>query len=187
MAERVCQHAVLSAGAGFHGQLGNGDYEDCLTPTECCGQDGAPYLVLHLLHMRLAALLLAKRIDGYPTPIVSCACLQKPEIVEHAPFQAWHQAYSWQNDACMAATRLGADTGGCPMHAREQSQQNGLPAVVACGANHSMLISRRGELFTWGLCSSGELGHRDTPIDLNTPHQAWPQLVPTKHNHAPQH
>jgi alpha-tubulin suppressor-like RCC1 family protein len=52
-----------------------------------------------------------------------------------------------------------------------QSPLNGQPAVVACGANHSALISRRGEMFTWGLSSSGELGHRDTPIDLNFPHQ----------------
>jgi E3 ubiquitin-protein ligase HERC3 len=32
-------------------------------------------------------------------------------------------------------------------------------AVVHAGSSHSMAISRRGELFTWGLSSSGELGH----------------------------
>ncbi|CAL8465368.1 g4904 [Coccomyxa elongata] len=51
------------------------------------------------------------------------------------------------------------------------SKHNGQPAVVACGSNHSILISRRGELFTWGLASSGELGHSETPIDLNVPRQ----------------
>jgi alpha-tubulin suppressor-like RCC1 family protein len=34
-----------------------------------------------------------------------------------------------------------------------------MPAVVACGSSHTASISRRGELFTFGLASSGELGH----------------------------
>jgi len=47
-----------------------------------------------------------------------------------------------------------------------------LPAVVMCGSNHSGSISRRGELFTWGLASSGELGHGGwTPIETNIPSQ----------------
>ena len=55
-----------------------------------------------------------------------------------------------------------------------QSSKNGRSAVVAAGSNHNMLITRRGEIFAWGLSSSGELGQRDTPID-----QAWPiQVIP---------
>ncbi|CAK0786715.1 hypothetical protein CVIRNUC_009929 [Coccomyxa viridis] len=50
---------------------------------------------------------------------------------------------------------------------------NGRPAVVSAGSNHNLLITRRGEIFAWGLSSSGELGQRDTPID-----QAWPVQVP---------
>jgi len=47
-----------------------------------------------------------------------------------------------------------------------------MPAVVACGASHTGSISRRGELFTWGLASSGELGHGGwTPIEVNLPTQ----------------
>ncbi|KDD71540.1 hypothetical protein H632_c4831p0, partial [Helicosporidium sp. ATCC 50920] len=39
-------------------------------------------------------------------------------------------------------------------------------AVVSAGSSHSASISRRGELFTWGLASSGELGHGGwTPIE----------------------
>jgi len=46
------------------------------------------------------------------------------------------------------------------------------PAVVACGNSHTMCISRRGELFTWGLASSGELGHGGlTPVELPVPRQ----------------
>jgi alpha-tubulin suppressor-like RCC1 family protein len=43
-------------------------------------------------------------------------------------------------------------------------------AVVAAGSSHSASISRRGELYTWGLASSGELGHGGwTPIEVNIP------------------
>ena len=53
-----------------------------------------------------------------------------------------------------------------------QTSKNGRAAVVAAGSNHNLLITRRGEIFAWGLSSSGELGQRDTPID-----QAWPVQV----------
>ncbi|KAL6768970.1 hypothetical protein ACKKBF_B16950 [Auxenochlorella protothecoides x Auxenochlorella symbiontica] len=43
-------------------------------------------------------------------------------------------------------------------------------AVVAAGSSHTASISRRGELFTWGLASSGELGHGGwTPIEVCAP------------------
>lgn len=45
-------------------------------------------------------------------------------------------------------------------------------AVVAAGSSHTASISRRGELFTWGLASSGELGHGGwTPIEVCVPRQ----------------
>ena len=56
-----------------------------------------------------------------------------------------------------------------------QSSKNGRAAVVSAGSNHNLLITRRGEIFAWGLSSSGELGHRDTPID-----QAWPTQVASR-------
>lgn len=47
-----------------------------------------------------------------------------------------------------------------------------MPAVVTCGSSHTATISRKGELFTWGLASSGELGHGGwTPIEVNLPRQ----------------
>ncbi|KAL4522955.1 hypothetical protein Ndes2526A_g07679 [Nannochloris sp. 'desiccata'] len=43
-------------------------------------------------------------------------------------------------------------------------------AVVTAGSSHSASISRRGELYTWGLASSGELGHGGwTPIEVPVP------------------
>lgn len=43
-------------------------------------------------------------------------------------------------------------------------------AVVAAGSSHTTGISRHGELFSWGLASSGELGHGGwTPIEVSVP------------------
>ena len=43
-------------------------------------------------------------------------------------------------------------------------------AVVTAGSSHSASISRRGELYSWGLASSGELGHGGwTPIEVAVP------------------
>lgn len=43
-------------------------------------------------------------------------------------------------------------------------------AVVAAGSSHTAGISRHGELFSWGLASSGELGHGGwTPIEVSVP------------------
>ncbi len=42
------------------------------------------------------------------------------------------------------------------------------PAVVACGSHHTASISRRGQLFTWGMGNSGELGHGEAAF-LETP------------------
>lgn len=51
-----------------------------------------------------------------------------------------------------------------------------MAAVVACGSNHSASISRRGELFMWGLGSSGELGMGQwTPLEVNIPRQCTVQ------------
>lgn len=47
-----------------------------------------------------------------------------------------------------------------------------MPAVVACGAHHTTAISRKGELYSWGLGSNGELGlGRWGPIELSLPRQ----------------
>lgn len=50
-------------------------------------------------------------------------------------------------------------------------------AVVSAGSSHSASISRRGELYTWGLASSGELGHGGwTPIEV-----CVPRMITTLH------
>lgn len=50
-------------------------------------------------------------------------------------------------------------------------------AVVGCGGNHTATISRRGQLFTWGLGNSGELGHdAATFLDTPSPQRAYLHL-----------
>jgi len=59
-----------------------------------------------------------------------------------------------------------------------QSQQSSeleeetMAAVVACGSHHSMCMSRRGELYSWGLCRAGELGQGAwAPLEVPRPRQ----------------
>mmetsp|Transcript_8992 Transcript_8992/g.15604 ORF Transcript_8992/g.15604 Transcript_8992/m.15604 type:complete len:661 (+) Transcript_8992:155-2137(+) len=52
------------------------------------------------------------------------------------------------------------------------NEEETMPAVVACGAHHSTAISRKGELYSWGLGSNGELGlGRWGPIEQVVPRQ----------------
>uniref|UniRef100_A0A7S3R4J6 RCC1-like domain-containing protein n=1 Tax=Dunaliella tertiolecta TaxID=3047 RepID=A0A7S3R4J6_DUNTE len=52
------------------------------------------------------------------------------------------------------------------------AEEETMPAVVACGAHHSTAISRKGELFSWGLGCHGELGlGRWAPLELTLPRQ----------------
>ena len=59
-------------------------------------------------------------------------------------------------------------------HGSPDSAEAAEPAAratqVACGSSHNAVITSSGQLFTWGLASSGELGHGGwTPIELNVP------------------
>ncbi len=51
-------------------------------------------------------------------------------------------------------------------------EEETMPAVVSCGSHHSTAISRKGELYSWGLGCNGELGlGRWGPIELPIPRQ----------------
>jgi alpha-tubulin suppressor-like RCC1 family protein len=93
------EYAMFAMGRGFHGQLGNGDYDNHAAP---------------------------RRVDRVDR--------DRPVAL-----------YRGQPDDIQLA-------------------------VVAAGSSHSASISRRGELYTWGLASSGELGHGGwTPIEVCAP------------------
>jgi E3 ubiquitin-protein ligase HERC3 len=55
-------------------------------------------------------------------------------------------------------------------------EEETMPAVVACGNSHTASISRRGELFTWGLGCNGELGLGQwCPLEVTVPRQCTVQ------------
>ncbi|GFR43779.1 hypothetical protein Agub_g4893 [Astrephomene gubernaculifera] len=55
-------------------------------------------------------------------------------------------------------------------------EEETMPAVVACGSSHTASISRRGELFMWGLGSNGELGLGQwSPLEVAMPRQCFVQ------------
>ena len=57
-----------------------------------------------------------------------------------------------------------------PVRLYDESRDNVRLAVVHAGSCHNAAISRRGELFTWGLGSSGELGQGGwSPTEVNVP------------------
>ncbi|QDZ20980.1 regulator of chromosome condensation 1-like protein [Chloropicon primus] len=52
----------------------------------------------------------------------------------------------------------------------EDSELSSKALQVACGSSHNAVITASGSMYSWGLASSGELGHGGwTPIDLNVP------------------
>ncbi|KAG1660841.1 hypothetical protein FOA52_008952 [Chlamydomonas sp. UWO 241] len=59
-----------------------------------------------------------------------------------------------------------------PCQDNVDAEEETMPAVVAFGSHHSTCISRRGELFSWGISKSGELGQgRAAPIEVPSPRQ----------------
>lgn len=57
-------------------------------------------------------------------------------------------------------------------HENPCMEEETMPAVVACGSRHSTCISRRGELFSWGLNKNGELGQgRWSNLEVSSPMQ----------------
>lgn len=57
-------------------------------------------------------------------------------------------------------------------HDNPAMEEETMPAVVACGSRHSTCISRRGELFSWGLNKTGELGlGRWSSLEVSSPIQ----------------
>ncbi len=52
-------------------------------------------------------------------------------------------------------------------------EEETMPAVVSCGAHHTTAISRKGDLYSWGLGAHGELGlGRWGPLEVPLPRQS---------------
>lgn len=74
------------------------------------------------------------------------------------------------------ATPSAVNLGFQPCLDNANMEEETIPAVVSCGAHYSMSMSRRGELFSWGLGRSGELGQGPWS-QLGTPVPRQTQLL----------
>ncbi|XP_042464532.1 PH, RCC1 and FYVE domains-containing protein 1-like isoform X3 [Zingiber officinale] len=82
-------------------------------------------------------------------------------------FDAAGDVYVWGEVICDSSTRISADKSSNPSGARtdillpKPIESNVVLDAhhVACGVRHVALVTRQGELFTWGEESGGRLGH----------------------------
>lgn len=109
----------------------------------------------------------------YKTPTAEAAReLHKPEYAMYAMGRGFHgQLGNRDYENCHVPTRVDrVDRDFRPVQLYKGTSEDIQLAVVCAGSSHSASISRRGELYTWGLASSGELGHGGwTPIEVPVP------------------
>ncbi|XP_008785790.1 PH, RCC1 and FYVE domains-containing protein 1-like [Phoenix dactylifera] len=80
---------------------------------------------------------------------------------------AFGDVYVWGEVICDSSGRVGTDRGIIPSSARtdillpKPLESNVMLDIhhVACGVRHAALVTRQGEVFTWGEESGGRLGH----------------------------
>jgi alpha-tubulin suppressor-like RCC1 family protein len=49
---------------------------------------------------------------------------------------------------------------------QENSEEEIMPVSVTCGSHHTAVITRRGDLISWGMGTSGQTGHGPTVGDV---------------------
>lgn len=54
-------------------------------------------------------------------------------------------------------------------HFQENSEEEIMPVSVTCGSHHTAVITRRGDLISWGMGTSGQTGHGPTIGDVCSP------------------
>eukprot|EP00438_Fugacium_kawagutii_P009098 Skav206641 [mRNA] locus=scaffold166:80793:91999:- [translate_table: standard] len=62
-------------------------------------------------------------------------------------------------------SKMPKDEDGCPYQLTPRVVEHLRPhvvATVACGKAHTIAVSERGKMFTWGAGACGQLGHPDT-------------------------
>jgi len=120
-----------------------------------------------------------KDVEGYPyqpVPLLVSA-LQDTIIVQIACGDAHTVAlsregllFSWGGGGCgqlghSETTKMPKDEDGCPYQLTPRVVQHLRPHVVAniaCGKAHTIAVSDKGKMFTWGAGACGQLGHPDT-------------------------
>ncbi|CAK9078471.1 unnamed protein product [Durusdinium trenchii] len=120
-----------------------------------------------------------KDVEGYPYQPVPLlvSSLQDVCIVQIACGDAHTVAlsregllYSWGGGGCgqlghSETSKMPKDEDGCPYQLTPRVVEHLRPHVVssvACGKAHTIAVSQRGRMFTWGAGACGQLGHPDT-------------------------
>jgi len=145
-----------------------------------------------------------KDVEGYPYQPVPLLvdCLQDVCIVQIACGDAHTVAlsregtlYSWGGGGCgqlghSETARMPKDEDGCPYQPTPRVVEHLRPHVVftvACGKAHTIAVSDRGRMYTWGAGACGQLGHPDTssfPSDEDGyPFQPVPREVEQLRDH----
>ncbi|CAJ1407926.1 unnamed protein product [Effrenium voratum] len=120
-----------------------------------------------------------KDVEGYPYQPVPLlvGSLQDVCIVQIACGDAHTVAlsregvlYSWGGGGCgqlghSETSKMPKDEDGCPYQLTPRVVEHLRPhvvATVACGKAHTIAVSDRGRMYTWGAGACGQLGHPDT-------------------------
>mmetsp|Transcript_10926 Transcript_10926/g.38382 ORF Transcript_10926/g.38382 Transcript_10926/m.38382 type:complete len:1143 (-) Transcript_10926:44-3472(-) len=120
-----------------------------------------------------------KDVEGYPYQPVPLlvGVLQDTFIVQIACGDAHTVAlsregvlFSWGGGGCgqlghSETSKMPKDEDGCPYQLTPRVVEHLRPHVVstiACGKAHTIAVSDRGRMFTWGAGACGQLGHPDT-------------------------
>ena len=186
------QGMCLSWGFGGHGRLGNGSSEQVNKPSPVQG-GFLKSLVTGSSSRRFASSILqrgdamaeskrqsggtdvgaggaAKADDAFfedesPTKIIGIAA-----GANHSMYMTLEgHVYSWGGDEDGQCGQERSDAIGPHIPEQVQAHIGGLRVIgIACGARHSMCVTARGDVYTWGLGSSGQLGH-GSQDSLNRP------------------
>jgi alpha-tubulin suppressor-like RCC1 family protein len=136
------RHALFTFGRNFHGQLGSTNFCDSKAPTTVS------------LGFRPCQVLIS--------PKTFCMCYLIVQL---------HQ-FSFQKSRTRVLCKIWLDELQLPSQDNADLEEETMPAVVANGTHHSTCISRRGELFAWGLGTHGELGlGRWSALEVSSPRQ----------------
>lgn len=141
---------LYSWGASACGQLGHSDTEHMPKDVE-----GYPYQPVPLLVESLQDVC-----------IVQIACGDAHTVA----LSREGLLYSWGGGGCgqlghSETSKMPKDEDGCPYQPIPRVVEHLRPhavATIACGKAHTIAVSDRGRMYTWGAGACGQLGHPDT-------------------------
>lgn len=141
---------LYSWGASACGQLGHSDTEHMPKDVE-----GYPYQPVPLLVESLQDVCIVQ---------ISCGDAHTVALSREGLL------YSWGGGGCgqlghSETSKMPKDEDGCPYQPTPRVVEHLRPHVVstiACGKAHTIAVSDRGRMYTWGAGACGQLGHPDT-------------------------